>query len=296
VAAKRSASTAPIRVSVCICTRNRPQDLRCALESVARSTTAVAEVIVSDDSTDDQARQLVETEYPNVRWQRGPRRGLGPNRNAAIVSATGSHVLFLDDDAQLGEQFISTCAAAIELHAPPTRERIIVTGVECQPDGRRVSAHEQDYLGFQRVAYTSRDQIHTVVINSTLFPRELFEQHDFDEQLVYGYDEVDLASRAVAAGFRIQHEEQAVNLHSPSDVNRSYYRPHVESSRLYVTAKRRGVTEGKPFAAATYLTLAVAHLAASSLRPGARLRPRDLPLTAFRALRMLARHVRAQRS
>ena len=40
-----------LNISVCICTRNRPDDLSKALKSVERSTYPAFEVIVSDDST-----------------------------------------------------------------------------------------------------------------------------------------------------------------------------------------------------------------------------------------------------
>lgn len=285
-----------LHVSVCVCTRNRPNDLRRALDSISGSTMPVIEVIVSDDSTDDRARDLVAAEYPHVLWQRGPRRGLGPNRNAALAASIGTHVLFLDDDAELGSNFLATCTAKLDGVPVNMRERTVVSGVERHPDGLLVVAHEQDYLGFQRRPYRSTEGLRTVVINSALFPRAVFEQHQFDEQLIYGYDEVDLCSRIVHSGFHILHYGDAVNLHRPSTVNRSFYKPHVESSRLYVTAKRRGLTERKRFAAALYLGVAIAHLTASSLRKGGRLRTRDVPSTVLRALIMLTRHVRGSRS
>lgn len=281
----------PPRVSVCICTRNRPDDLRRALDSIRRSSVPVSQIVVSDDSTDQRTHDLVTTKYPTVVWQQGPRRGLGPNRNAAVATATGTHVVFIDDDAELGAEFIATCVARLDALAPAARAHAVVSGVEQHPDGHLVVAHEQDYLGFQRRPYDRAEAMRTVVINSTLFPLAIFEHHLFDEQLIYGYDEVDLCSRIVQSGFEILHDDEAVNLHRPSTVNRGFYKPHVESSRLYVTAKRRGVTEHKRFAAALYLGVAVVHLAASSLKRGARVRTRDVPGTVLRAIRMLRRHL-----
>jgi hypothetical protein len=161
--------------------------------------------------------------------------------------------------------------------------------VEVHPDGRRVVAHEQDFLGFQHRAYEAGGPISTVVINSALFPRTVFNEHRFDEELIYGYDEVDLTSRAVWDGYSILHEESAVNLHRPSAVNRDYYYPYIESSRIYVTTKRRGITEGRPLAAAAYLVIATVHLATASRRSG-RVRLREVPATVVRAGRMLRRH------
>ncbi len=285
-----------LRVSVCICTRNRPSDLRQALESITKSSVEVTEVIVSDDSTNESTRELVTADYPAVVWQQGPQRGLGPNRNAALASATGTHALFIDDDAELGPQFIAACEQRLAAIPAHSRSHTIISGVERHPDGRTVVAHEQDYLGFQRRPYRSGESLHTVVINSTLFPISLFKKHRFDEQLVYGYDEVDLASRAVADGFSIVHEIGAVNMHRPSAVNRDFYRPHIESSRLYVTCKRRAVTERRVLAAAAYAVVAVVHLAAVATSPGARVRLRDVPATVLRAVQMLGRHLKRSRS
>lgn len=41
------------KVSICICTMNRPTDLRRCLESIKRSGMRPYEVIVSDDSSEE---------------------------------------------------------------------------------------------------------------------------------------------------------------------------------------------------------------------------------------------------
>ena len=93
-------------VSVCICTRNRPQELSKALHSVERSTYPAFEVIVSDDSTNDDTKKLMISHFPTVKYLEGPRKGLGANRNNVLKSVTGSHVLFIDDDVVLHENFL----------------------------------------------------------------------------------------------------------------------------------------------------------------------------------------------
>ncbi len=75
-----------------------------------------------------------------------------------------------------------------------------------------VRAHDQSFLGFQSVPYRPGARPRTIVMNSTLAPRALFQRGaSFDENLVYGYDEVDLASQAVALGFDIVQCDDAVN-------------------------------------------------------------------------------------
>ena len=252
-------------LSVCICTRNRPDDLRKALESVARSSEPVDEVVVSDDSTDERTRTLVTQDFPTVRWIEGPRVGLGANRNRALEHATSSHVLFIDDDVQIGEDFVASMRGRWEALPEAERPRAIMAGAE-ENRGRLITPNEQSYLGFQKRRYELGEELYTVVINASVFPRALFERVGFDPQLVYGYDEVDVTTQAVALGYRIVPCFDVVNLHFPSPVNRDYYRPHTEASRLYVTAKRRGETEGRPWSARAYLAAASLHVLVSAVR------------------------------
>jgi FkbM family methyltransferase len=280
-----------LAVSVCICTRNRPGELERALRSVERSSVPVHEVVVSDDSTDDLSRGMVEREFPGVRWVAGPRVGLGANRNRALEQATGTHVLFVDDDVELGEDFVAAIRARWQSLDPARRPRTILAGTESQ-DGRAFLPNEQDFLGFQSRPYRPGEPMRTVVINGTVFPRGVFDQVRFDPQLVYGYDEVDLTTRAVAAGFVIESCPDAVNRHFPSLVNRDYYAPYVDASRLYVTAKRRARTEGRPWAARAFLAVASLHVVASAVRRDG-LRG---PCRAARTLRIAVGYRRATRN
>ncbi|MGO4764699.1 glycosyltransferase family 2 protein [Cupriavidus sp. 2KB_3] len=258
--------------SLCICTRNRPDDLRRALQSVQASTTPVHQLIVSDDSTDYRTRDMMLGEFPAITYLEGPRRGLCANRNRALAAATGTHVLFIDDDATLGQTFLQQMAERLlddQVHhvaAGGPANRLILTGTEvCH--GERVRPHKGAFLGFQQHNYRCGERMYSIVINSTVFPRELFDHVAFDEQLVYGYDEIDLASRAVFKhGFRIEWLASAANHHFPSPANRDYYRPFLHASRIYTTFKRYGWSERRPAKAAVFLMVAVSHNLAHNVR------------------------------
>jgi GT2 family glycosyltransferase len=225
----------------------------------------VDEVVVSDDSTDGASHDIVSAEFPHAKWVEGPRVGLGANRNRALEQATTSHVLFIDDDVQLGEDFVARMRERWLALPEAERPTAIMGGAE-ENRGRLVTPNEQSYLGFQKREYRPGEPVQTVVINACVFPRVLFDDVRFDPQLVYGYDEVDVTSQAVARGYRIVPAYDVVNHHFPSQVNREYYRPHTEASRLYVTAKRRGETEGRPWAARAYLVVASLHVLVSATR------------------------------
>lgn len=248
------------QVSVCICTRNRPESLIQTLESVQGSETPVHQIVVSDDSTDDRTALAVGEHYPDITYCRGPRTGLGANRNRAIEAATGDVILFLDDDCLLGADFLAAALARLGTALEPTKT--IVNGRETN-GGRIVVSSDQNFLGFQNRSYSDGDSIRSVVINAALFPRRLFGEVRFDENLIYGCDEIDLTTRAVAKGYRIVSCPEAINHHFPSPVNRDYYGTHANASRIYVTFKRYRWTERRPGKALLFLAAATIHLCVS---------------------------------
>ncbi len=244
--------------TVCVCTRNRADELRRCLASIAGSGLPVHETIVSDDSDDSAATRAVCDEFANTRYLRGPRRGLCANRNNAVAVASGTHVLFLDDDARLSSGFLSAVTTRLGAEPRASRSLMIVTGRERR--GEHVTAaRDQSFLGFQERAYEAAQAMSTVVINATVFPVELFRRLGFDERLRYGYDEVDLTTRAVALGYRIVAAPDAINDHFPSPTNRDEYRPVVDASRLYVTYKRYRYTDGRRLLALAYCVVAPTH-------------------------------------
>jgi GT2 family glycosyltransferase len=249
-------------VSVCIPTRNRPDDLVACIGSIVMSSIGVSQIVVADDSTDDRTRDLIESRCSFVTYVPGPRQGLGANRNAAIDAATGDWVLFLDDDARLGADFLTVMA---KMAAAQGGRKAVFSGVEQQETGL-VFPRDQDFLGFQTRQYRPDDALNTLVINATLFPTALLRALRFDRHLVYGYDEVDIASRARAAGYEIVFCPGAVNRHYPSPVNRDYYRPHTESARIYVTFKKYVAVERNFLKAAAFLGVTLLHTMIHSAR------------------------------
>lgn len=269
-------------VAVCICTRNRPAELERALASVAGSTVPVRRVIVADDSTDARTAELVGR-HPRGELVEGPRAGLAANRNAALSRVDTTHVLFLDDDAELAPGFLATALSCIERAADPGRT--IATGRERQPSGL-VEPRAPTFLGHQARPYGRGERLSTIVINATLFPVDLFRVIRFDPQLVYGYEEADLASRAAAEGFEIAYCPAAVNAHSPAPGGRADRGPQTEASRLYATWKRYSRTERRRARAGAFLAVAGAHCVAGGLMRG---RPGDSARSLRTASRCIAR-------
>jgi GT2 family glycosyltransferase len=260
------------------------------LTSALSSGDAVAEVVVADDGDSDGPLIDAFKGDRRLHYLRGPRRGLGANRNAALAVARSPHVLFLDDDALVSRSFLERWRAALRSQPEHWRDRLIFTGGELQ-GALPVYAGDQSFLGFQSRIYRPKEARRTVVMNAAVFPRELFRHVRFDEQLVYGYDEVDLTTRAVAAGYRIVFDPEALNEHRPSPVNRAMYARHVDASRLYVTLKRYWWTERAPAKAVAFAVCAPVHLLAANVKAA---RIKGLADTG-RVLALTARYLRAAR-
>lgn len=85
------------KVSVIIATRNRCSFLPRAVES-ARAASSNAEIIVVDDSSEDQTQEVCNA-WPDVRCIHLRRRiGVGAARNVGLIASTSPYVSFLDDD------------------------------------------------------------------------------------------------------------------------------------------------------------------------------------------------------
>jgi GT2 family glycosyltransferase len=279
------------RVALCVCTRNRPTELRRALTSVALSSMRPDQILVSDDSDDHLQHEaaLVCNDLPGVTYLSGPRRGLSANRNNCLahLSPNIEIVLFIDDDVVVPPEFLSRAVETFR-RAP---ERSVVTGFEYR-DGFRVTPHNCSFWGHQEKEPQGAGDVHAICINAAAFPRVLFDSVRFDELLWYGSDEIDLCARAEQAGFRVVFDPALFVYHGRSPVNRTEYVAFQDSSRLYTTYKRYRWIEKRRGKAALYAILAPAHLLASVALKRRRLQ--DVALAA-RAIATARRYARTYR-
>jgi GT2 family glycosyltransferase len=103
---RRRATGTPGRVSVVICTHERPELLGRCLAALQRFRDEGVEYLVVDNAPKTDATRLVVAEFPNVRYQAEPRPGLSYARNTGIRLAQGDIIAFTDDDVLVTESWL----------------------------------------------------------------------------------------------------------------------------------------------------------------------------------------------
>lgn len=104
-------------VSVAICTRDRPDDLKRALASVTSQDFDGYEVLVVDQSTSERTRGIVEearATFPSITYVKLGTPGLSRAYNSALGSARGALIAFTDDDCIAPPGWLASIARAFE--------------------------------------------------------------------------------------------------------------------------------------------------------------------------------------
>lgn len=110
-------------ISVVICTRNRVDLLRDAIQSVCDQEYASEnfEIIVVDNGSVDDTATLVQgfcDTYSFVRYVMEPKLGLSHARNRGWQEARGEYVAYLDDDAKASPQWLKVASLVIQDASP----------------------------------------------------------------------------------------------------------------------------------------------------------------------------------
>ncbi len=110
--------TARARLSIILPTYNRAGFLPGALASIDRQTFADWELVVVDDGSTDDTRDVIDRARPtiarNVKYIRQENGGPAAARNNGIAHAEGDLVAFFDSDDLWHPAFLETCVAALD--------------------------------------------------------------------------------------------------------------------------------------------------------------------------------------
>jgi glycosyltransferase involved in cell wall biosynthesis len=225
-----------------IATRNRPDLLREAVESLLQQTVLPAELCIVDASEEAQSRLEIEAlcEGAGLRldYVHPAPTGLTVQRNLGIDRTTGDPVFFLDDDAWMAPDVHEEVLAEYERWGP---ELGGVRGVWIDPpaQGRlsllwrrsfgmetwRAEASGRMRPGFFTDVVTTSAEVRRVesfVGWFMSFRREVFEHERFDETLgAYAFKEdADFSYRVVRRGYVLVQTPRARIRHAKSPSQR----------------------------------------------------------------------------
>ena len=167
-------------VSVVIPTFNRTALLGRALASVQRQTFEPLEIIVVDDGSTDDTRQMLERAFPGCRYLRQPNGGVSSARNLGIEASRGKWIALLDsDDEWLPEKLANQLQLLADLPDHP----LCHTDEIWVRNGRRVNAMKKHAKSGGWI-FSNCLPLCVISPSSALIKRTLFDEIGlFDESL-----------------------------------------------------------------------------------------------------------------
>jgi glycosyltransferase involved in cell wall biosynthesis len=106
-------------ISVIVATYNRPDALDAVLRSLLHQSDADFEVLVADDGSTEQTKELIDAWKPRFNgrlshvWQPDDGFRLAEIRNRAIIAAKGDYCIFLDGDCIARKDYVALLSQAL---------------------------------------------------------------------------------------------------------------------------------------------------------------------------------------
>ncbi len=243
------------RLSVVIPTYAKPETLELVIRHLERQELpagAFEVVVVDDGSPDDTSARLARragSTSLRLRPLRQENRGVSAARNRGVREARAPIVLLLQDDILAPPGLL---ARHLEGHRRHPEATATVSGlVTWPPDweldhfmrwldagGPQFRYHEllgRDRLDFRRF-YTC----------NVSFKRQALLENPLDEEIAYGFEDIELAHRLQAKGFTFHFDEEAVGFHHHRRTFEDFKRRQFTAGQsLYVAFRNHPELRGK---------------------------------------------------
>lgn len=186
---------------------DRPEELRHAVASVLAQREVVVDVVVVVNGAVDPPPDVLGARLLPL----AENAGIPGGRNAGLEEVEGDLVLFLDDDATLGDETTLARAAAI-FEGNPAIGIVSIRIVD--PSGEPGQRRHVPRLRTGEPGRSS--EVTTFLGGASIVRREVFEAvGPFPQHFFYAHEELDLAWRALDAGYRVWYAGNLV-VHHPS--------------------------------------------------------------------------------
>ena len=217
------------KVSVVIPSYNSSSYILNAIQSVLNQTYDNLEVIVADDASTDDTREVVQNiGDPRVKLiERRVNGGAAAARNSAIRSATGRYIAFLDsDDCWLPNKLSVQIDKMQEEAASFSCTRFIIKGTSIYSANDIMSVADFNSMT-QTVEMADWDHQTVRAVDYVIGAcqmirrRALQEVGLFDEHIFYGPEDIDMCLRLRQAGWQVVYHPEAVVVHNERRLTQS---------------------------------------------------------------------------
>jgi GT2 family glycosyltransferase len=216
-------TAAQTEITVVVCTRDRPSDLRRCLTSLVATLPPGCRVIVVDQSSSaDSASVFNELAggVPGFEYLVSGRTGLSVARNQGAALATSGLILFTDDDCEVTAEWVHEWRRFFEANPAVGMGFGPVGAPEFDADAGHIPQFDpgdQDRVWGREVFWRGTGFI-GMGANMAVRHEVLVSVDGFDEALGAGArfpaaEEVDLALRAAEAGYRLGHAARPIVTH-----------------------------------------------------------------------------------
>ena len=218
-------------VSVIVSTYNQPRVLRHCLLALGLQTYDDFEVLIADDGSREETRELVEREARNFShplkhiWHEDEGFRKTVILNKAVLAASGDYLVFLDGDCVTHPEFVREHARAARpgyyLNGSLIRlskdlsdrvtEAAIRSGQAFQPAWlmRQGRNFDRRYLRLalpyglrQKLNAHTRTTLYWLGSNSSCFKSDALALNGFDHRFTYGFEDADFGYRLELSGIR----------------------------------------------------------------------------------------------
>lgn len=231
-----------LRFSVIIPTCNRAAFLAQALESALEQSYPAAQIIVIDDGSSDNTRQILRKFERQVQVIRQPSRGIGAARNRGMDAAEGDYLAFLDDDDLWQPNKLERQAAFLRQH--PKTDLLYADAREFDSRGTVHESYCDLFPGVRQPSNLFEKIIRfQVPLTSTVCVRSAFlrEHRLAFIEAASGVDELGLFMEMAARGGRFAFLDEVVvsrRLHE-KNISKKHYNRFEKRCVLYARLQER---------------------------------------------------------
>ncbi len=218
-----------MKISVVIITRNRKEDLKVSIEGYLKQTYENKEIIVVDNASSDGTREMMEENYPDIKYLWLPNNFDIRSINIGIEMSDGDIIWRTDDDSH--PESYKAFERAIEIFNENPHIDIIATeDIEVRQGSKPwnwypipIDKSNPPKDGFKANFFPG---------TGAAIKRKVYETiGGFWE---FGFEELDFCTRAIIAGFNIRYFPNIRTLHYASPRTRNSPNRWIKISKQFI--------------------------------------------------------------